>query len=69
VFNYNSPGATGALSIAAMIVNELIEDGKLSLPPESPYFVSNSDNSMKINKNKNFMWDIAAISEYLRAPN
>jgi L-2-hydroxyglutarate oxidase len=27
VLNYNSPGATGALPIAAMIVNQLMEDG------------------------------------------
>jgi (S)-2-hydroxyglutarate dehydrogenase len=30
VLNYNSPGATGALPMAAMIVNQLFEDGVLS---------------------------------------
>jgi L-2-hydroxyglutarate oxidase len=27
VLNYNSPGATGALPIAAMIANQLLENG------------------------------------------
>ncbi|HET7285174.1 MAG TPA: hypothetical protein VFI70_10855, partial [Nitrososphaeraceae archaeon] len=66
VLNYNSPGATGALPIAAMIVNELIEDGKLSFPPKaSPHLVSNS---VSLKNNNKPMWDIAAISENLRAP-
>jgi L-2-hydroxyglutarate oxidase len=30
VLNYNSPGATGALPIAAMISSQLFEDGLLS---------------------------------------
>jgi L-2-hydroxyglutarate oxidase len=30
ILNYNSPGATGALPMAAMIVNKLLEDGIIS---------------------------------------
>ena len=31
VLNYNSPGATGALAIAARLVNEIIERGEIAL--------------------------------------
>ena len=57
VLNYNSPGATGALPMAAMIVNELIEDGILLSASTSN---SSTINSMKDNKKR--IWDIAAIS-------
>jgi L-2-hydroxyglutarate oxidase len=30
ILNYNSPGATGALPMAASVVNELFEDGTIS---------------------------------------
>jgi L-2-hydroxyglutarate oxidase len=61
VLNYNSPGATGALPMAAMIVNELIEDGILLSASTSN---SSTINSMKDNKKR--IWDIAAISDQLR---
>jgi L-2-hydroxyglutarate oxidase len=59
VLNYNSPGATGALPIAAMIANKLIDDGILPKP--------NSAISININDKKP-KWDIAEISENILAP-
>jgi L-2-hydroxyglutarate oxidase len=61
VLNYNSPGATGALPMAAMIVNELIEDGILLSAS-----TSNSSNINSLKDNKKRIWDIAAISDQLR---
>ncbi|MGB7954870.1 MAG: FAD-dependent oxidoreductase [Candidatus Nitrosopolaris sp.] len=61
VLNYNSPGATGALPIAAMIVNDLIEDGILLSASTSN---SSTINNMKDNKKR--IWDIAAISDQLQ---
>jgi len=61
VLNYNSPGATGALPMAAMIVNELVEDGILLSESTSD---SSTINSMK--NNKKGIWDIAAVSDQLR---
>ena len=55
VLNYNSPGATGALPMAAMIATEIIEDGILS---------SSSNSTMQ---NQKPIWNIAAISENVRA--
>jgi L-2-hydroxyglutarate oxidase len=64
VLNYNSPGATGALPMAAMIANELVEGG-ISLSGSGSGSASNSStiNGMKNNKTPN--WDIAAISKML----
>ena len=47
LLNYNSPGATGALPMAAMLVNRLIEDGLV---------VPNSSGAPKS------LWDIRSIS-------
>jgi L-2-hydroxyglutarate oxidase len=55
--NYNSPGATGALPIAAMVANKLIEDGMLPRP--NPSSISRKD--------KKPLWDIAKISENILA--
>ena len=49
VLNYNSPGATGALPMAAMIVNQLLEHGILS-----------SSNFYEENKS---LWDIKSVAE------
>lgn len=67
VLNYNSPGATGALPLAAMIVNGLVEAGIISLLPESsPHLLSNPEETTG---NMRPAWDIAAISESLQGPN
>ena len=67
VLNYNSPGATGALPLAAMIVNGLVEAGIISLLPESsPHLLSNPEVTTG---NMRPAWDIAAISESLQGPN
>jgi (S)-2-hydroxyglutarate dehydrogenase len=55
LLNYNSPGATGALPIAAMVANKLLDDGILPKP-----------NSSAISRNKP-LWDIAEISENILA--
>ena len=63
VLNYNSPGATGALPIAALIVNGLVEEGIISLLPGSPsHLLSNPGGTID---DKGPVWDIAAISENL----
>ena len=48
ILNYNSPGATGALPMAAMIVNKLLEDGIIS-----------STNSTE----KKSVWNIRSIAD------
>ena len=55
VLNYNSPGATGALPIAAMIAQELIEQGTL--------YRSNHDSNYKYTDGKTPNWDTAALFE------
>ena len=55
VLNYNSPGATGALPIAAMIAQELIVQGILDR--------SNQGNNCKYTDVKSPNWDTAALSE------
>ncbi len=57
LLNYNSPGATGALPIAAMITNKLIEDG---ISPRS-----NSSAISRTINDKKPKWDIAEISALL----
>jgi L-2-hydroxyglutarate oxidase len=57
--NYNSPGATGALPIAAMVASKLIDDG--ILPRPNPSAISRNTNDKKP------IWDIAEISEYILA--
>jgi (S)-2-hydroxyglutarate dehydrogenase len=56
--NYNSPGATGALPIAAMVANKLIEDGIL---PRPNTVIGRTTNYKKP------IWDIAEISENILA--
>jgi len=56
LLNYNSPGATGALPIAAMVANQLLEDGILTRPT--------SDINRTINYKKP-IWDIGEISHIL----
>jgi L-2-hydroxyglutarate oxidase len=51
LLNYNSPGATGALPMAAMVVNRLIEDG-IVMP--------NSSGAPKS------LWDIRSIAEKMQ---
>jgi hypothetical protein len=53
--NYNSPGATGALPIAAMLAQELIEQGIL--------YRSNHDSNYKYTDVKTPNWDTAALFE------
>jgi L-2-hydroxyglutarate oxidase len=51
ILNYNSPGATGALPMAAIVVNQLIEDGTV---------VPNPSGASKS------LWDIRSISEKMQ---
>ena len=51
ILNYNSPGATGALPMAAIVVNRLIEDGVV---------VPNLSGASKS------LWDIRSISEKMQ---
>jgi len=48
ILNYNSPGATGALPMAALVVNKLFEDGIIS-----PSIAIESKS----------LWDIRSIAE------
>jgi (S)-2-hydroxyglutarate dehydrogenase len=57
LINYNSPGATGALPIAAMITNKLVEDG--ILPRSNSSAISRTINDKKPK------WDMAEISALL----
>jgi (S)-2-hydroxyglutarate dehydrogenase len=57
--NYNSPGATGALPIAAMVANKLIDDG--IVPKPNSFSMSRNINERKPK------WDIAEISENILA--
>jgi (S)-2-hydroxyglutarate dehydrogenase len=57
LLNYNSPGATGALPIAAMVANKLLEDGILTRPNSGIGTVND----------KKPIWDIAEISEFILA--
>lgn len=59
LLNYNSPGATGALPIAALVANKLMEDGILPRP--------NSSAASKNINSKRPIWNIAEISENILA--
>jgi hypothetical protein len=48
ILNYNSPGATGALPISAMIVQELIQDKVISKVPKNNQLWSIEDIYSKI---------------------
>jgi L-2-hydroxyglutarate oxidase len=57
VLNYNSPGATGALPIAAMIAHELIEQEIVSHSSSKDRSNESSINDKRLN------WDTGAIFE------
>jgi (S)-2-hydroxyglutarate dehydrogenase len=63
LLNYNSPGATGALPMAALVVNQLIEDGFVSN-------VCNKNNSSEIKNTttttKKAIWDIRTIADQMK---
>jgi (S)-2-hydroxyglutarate dehydrogenase len=56
VLNYNSPGATGALPMAAMIVSGLIEDGVVFTP----------GSAASANDNEKMIWDPIRIAEQMK---
>jgi (S)-2-hydroxyglutarate dehydrogenase len=58
LLNYNSPGATGALPIAAMVANKILEDGILRRP------ISSISRTINYKKPR---WDIAEISQIILA--
>jgi L-2-hydroxyglutarate oxidase len=60
VLNYNSPGATGALPIAAMIAHELIEQKIVSYSSSKDHNYDSYINDKRLN------WDIAALSEEIK---
>jgi L-2-hydroxyglutarate oxidase len=62
VLNYNSPGATGALPLAAFIVDGLVGDGLIS-SGQSASSIDEDDNYD--NKKKSF-WDIVTIADQMR---
>jgi hypothetical protein len=68
VLNYNSPGATGALPIAAMIANQLIEDGTVKITDSSSIGMSlrPSKGESEIATNHNQMWDIRTVSDRMK---
>ena len=68
VLNYNSPGATGALPIAAMIANQLIEDGTLIITDSSSNGMHPrpSKRESAIEMNYNHIWDIRTISDRMK---
>ncbi|HET7345222.1 MAG TPA: FAD-dependent oxidoreductase [Nitrososphaeraceae archaeon] len=62
LLNYNSPGATGALPMAALVVNQLIEDGFVSN-------VCNKNNNSEIKNtttSKKAIWDIRTIADQMK---
>jgi L-2-hydroxyglutarate oxidase len=73
ILNYNSPGATGALPIAAMVANQLIEDGIVTMTNYSSSYSCRSNKEGTVDGevqgkgvpeiNNNSIWDIKAISD------
>ena len=61
VLNYNSPGATGSLPLAALITHELIADGIIS-STSSPF-------SLNANSRKKSIWDATTIADQMRLAN
>jgi (S)-2-hydroxyglutarate dehydrogenase len=61
ILNYNSPGATGSLPLAALITHELIADGIIS-SNSSPF-------SLDVNRRKKSIWDTTAIADQMRLTN
>ena len=68
VLNYNSPGATGALPIAAMIANQLIEDGTVKITDSSSIGMNlrPSKGESEIRTNHDQMWDISTVSDRMK---
>ena len=62
VLNYNSPGATGALPLAALIADGLVGDGLIS-SGSSAYSVDEDDN---FGNKKKSLWDIVTIADQMR---
>jgi (S)-2-hydroxyglutarate dehydrogenase len=65
LLNYNSPGATGALPMAAFVVNQLIEHGIVS------NMDNNNNNNRATNNNNNTttrkaIWDIRMIADRMK---
>jgi L-2-hydroxyglutarate oxidase len=52
ILNYNSPGATGALPMAAFIVSKLFEDGIISA---------------RVNVDDKCLWDFRSIAEKIHS--
>jgi (S)-2-hydroxyglutarate dehydrogenase len=65
VLNYNSPGATGALPMAAMIVSQLIDDGIVAAPtiPAS----ENGDSTFIYGNKEKIIWDPLSIAEQMKS--
>lgn len=62
VLNYNSPGATGALPLGALIADGLVGDGLIS-SGSSAYSVDEDDN---FGNKKKSLWDIVTIADQMR---
>ena len=62
VLNYNSPGATGALPLAALIADGLVGDGLIS-SGSSAYSVDEDDN---FGNKKKSLWDLVTIADQMR---
>jgi hypothetical protein len=64
VLNYNSPGATGALPMAAMFVSGLIDDGVVVTP--STAATANDRSTFRYDKEK-MIWDPLRIAEQMKS--
>jgi hypothetical protein len=64
VINYNSPGATGALPMAAMIVSGLIDDGVVVTPTTAA--TANDKSTFMYDKEK-MIWDPLRIAEQMKS--
>lgn len=62
VLNYNSPGATGALPVAAMIVSRIVRQGIFKTSARSP---QNDTEDLSHSSNPVARWDIHHISDLL----
>lgn len=62
VLNYNSPGATGALPVAAMIVSRIVSQGIFKTSARSP---QNDTEDLSHKSNPVARWDIHHISDLL----
>jgi len=64
VLNYNSPGATGALAMAAMTASRLIEDEVVVTPTTTA--AANDDSTFIYDKEK-MIWDPLRIAEQMKS--